>query len=55
MFASDTDFFHAKQAAVDGQQGASDLGTEWTLNSMMGLTLGFQVIKYTLLRIAQLL
>ena len=53
-FASYIDFFCAKQAAVDGQQGASDLGTRWTSTGKMRLTLGFQVMKNTLLGMAQL-
>ena len=44
-FASDTEFFHVKQAAVDGQQGRSDLSTQRRLTCTMGLALGFQVMK----------
>ena len=54
-FASYIDFFRAKQAAVDGQQGASDLGTRWTPAGQMRLTLDFKAMKNTLLRMAQLL
>ena len=54
-FAGYIDFFRAKQAAVDGQQGANDLGTRWTPTGKMRLTLGFQAMKNTLLRMTQLL
>ena len=54
-FASDTDFFRAKLAAVDRQQGASDLGTRWTPTDKMRLTLGFQAMYNTELGLAQLL
>ena len=37
MFASDTDFFRANQAEVDGQQGTSDLGKQQTPTGKMGL------------------
>ena len=54
-FTSETDFFRAKQAVVDGQQGASDLGTQRTPTGTMSLALGFQAMKNTPLRMAQLL
>ena len=54
-FASYIDYFQAKQAAVDGLQGASDLGTRWTPAGKMRLTLGFQAMENILLRMAQLL
>ena len=54
-FASDTDFFRAKLAAVDRQQGASDLGTRWTPTGKMRLTLDFQAMYNNELGLAQLL